>query len=77
MNLKSMMFIVGIETVGVTETGGSHGETSGVPSVRYLDGFGGEWSEDFRGREVVEKTEVVVTWWTRACSGVWVGREER
>ena len=44
LNLESMMFIVG--TVGVTETGGAHGETAGVPDVGYLGGVGGEGSED-------------------------------
>jgi hypothetical protein len=44
LNLEIMMFIVG--TIGVSETGGTHGETTGVPDVRYLDGVGGEGSED-------------------------------
>jgi hypothetical protein len=43
------MFVVG--TIGMTETGGDHGEPAGVPGVGYCDGVGGERSEDV-GRRV-------------------------
>jgi hypothetical protein len=32
--------------VGVSKTGGAHGESTGVPGVGYFDGVGGEGSED-------------------------------
>ena len=39
-----MVFVVG--TVGVTETGDTHREPTGVPGVGNLSGVGGEGSED-------------------------------
>jgi hypothetical protein len=41
------MFVVG--DLGVSNTGGSHGESSGVPGVGYFDGVGGEGSEGVGG----------------------------
>jgi hypothetical protein len=42
-----VIFVVG--TVGVSQTGGTHGEEAGVPGVGYFDGVGGEGSKDIGG----------------------------
>jgi len=47
MDGEGVMFVVG--AVGVSQTGGTHGESAGVPVVGYFDLVGGEGSEDIGG----------------------------
>ena len=47
MDGESVMFVVG--AVGVSQTGGTHGEATGVPGVGYVGGVRGERSEDIGG----------------------------
>jgi hypothetical protein len=42
-----VIFVVG--TVGVSQTGGAHGEATGVPGAGYFERVGGEGSEDIGG----------------------------
>jgi hypothetical protein len=47
MDGEGVMFVVG--AVGVSQTGGTHGEATGVPGVGYVGGVRGERSEDIGG----------------------------
>jgi hypothetical protein len=47
MDGEGVMFVVG--AVGVSQTGGTHGEATGVPGAGYFERVGGEGSEDIGG----------------------------